>query len=237
MARMRLIWAVLLVVMCSSALSAQSLAGDWQGILSGTRPLRLVVHIEPADGTTWKATLASIDQSPDWGASLPVDSVAVQGVNFKFAVPTLRGTFDAVALHPYTAKPANVIKLVKLARDVMRAYGDGKRPIWITELSFPAAKGKVDHPFGFETTQSGQVKRLKASLRSLAKQRRKLHVERVFWYAWLTTENRTSSFSWSGLRRLRDGRIVDSSALPAFTGVAEQLNGCAHPVGHADRCA
>jgi len=91
---MKLIWAVLLVVMCSSALSAQSLAGDWQGILSGTRPLRLVVHIEPADGTTWKATLASIDQSPDWGASLPVDSVAVQGVNFKFAVPTLRGTFD-----------------------------------------------------------------------------------------------------------------------------------------------
>ena len=148
-----------------------------------------------------------------------------------------RGTFDAVALHPYTAKPANVIKLIKLARDVMRAYGDGKRPIWITELSFPAAKGKVDHPFGFETTQSGQVKRLKASLRSLAKQRRKLHVERVFWYAWLTTENRTSSFSWSGLRRLRNGTIVSSSALPAFQSVAEQLEGCAHAPGHAGSCA
>jgi len=148
-----------------------------------------------------------------------------------------RGTFDAVALHPYTAKPANVIKLIKLARDVMRAYGDGKRPIWITELSFPAAKGKVDHPFGFETTQSGQVKRLKTSLRGLAKQRRKLRVDRVFWYAWLTTENRSSSFSWSGLRRLRNGTIVDSSALPAFRSVAEQLEGCAHPVGRADSCA
>jgi hypothetical protein len=79
-ARMRLIWAVLLMVMCNSALSAQSLAGDWQGTLSGTRPLRLVVHIERADGAMWKATLASIDQSPDWGATLPADSVAVQGV-------------------------------------------------------------------------------------------------------------------------------------------------------------
>jgi len=82
------------MVTCSSALSAQSLAGDWQGTLNGTRPLRLVVHIERADGATWKATLASIDQSPDWGATLPVDSVAVQGVNFKFAVAALRGTFD-----------------------------------------------------------------------------------------------------------------------------------------------
>src|SRR5262249_42346934 len=112
-----------------------------------------------------------------------------------------RGAFDAVALHPYTAKPANVIKLVKLARNVMHAYGDGKTPVWITELSFPAAKGKVDHPFGFETTQSGQVKRLKESLRSLAKQRKKLNIDSVFWYAWLTYETRSSSFSWSGLRR------------------------------------
>jgi Glycosyl hydrolase catalytic core len=148
-----------------------------------------------------------------------------------------RGTFDAVALHPYTAKPENVIKLVKLARDVMRGYGDPKRPVWITELSFPAAKGKVDHPFGFETTQSGQVKRLKASLHSLAGQRRKLRIERVFWYAWLTYETRSSSFSWSGLRRVRHGEIVDSSALPAFRSVARRLEGCAKPLGNAAGCA
>jgi len=142
-----------------------------------------------------------------------------------------RGSFDAVALHPFTADPANIVKLVKKARAVMRQAHDGRTPIWITELSFPAAKGKVDHPFGFETTQSGQVKRLKASLRSLAKQRRKLNVDRVFWYAWLTTENRSSSFSWSGLRRLRDGSIVSSSALPARI-----LRSSGNPSGVAD-CA
>jgi hypothetical protein len=148
-----------------------------------------------------------------------------------------RGTFDAVALHPFTSRPGNVVRLVKLARDVMRRYHDGKVPVWITELSFPAAKGKVDDPFGFETTQAGQVTRLRTSLRQLAAQRRKLRIERVFWYAWLTYETRTSSFSWSGLRRVRDGEIVSSSALPAFRAVARRLEGCAKPLGNARRCA
>jgi hypothetical protein len=148
-----------------------------------------------------------------------------------------RGTFDAVALHPFTAKAANVVRVVQLARNVMRRHHDGRTPVWITELSFPAAKGKVDDPYGFETTQAGQVKRLRTSLRTLAAHRRTLRLERVFWYAWLTYETRSSSFSWSGLRRSRDGQIVSSSALPAFRAVARKLEGCAKPLGDAGRCA
>jgi hypothetical protein len=147
-----------------------------------------------------------------------------------------RGTFDAVALHPYTAKARNVVRLVQLARDVMRRHHDARTPVWITELSFPAAKGKVDNPYGFETTPAGQVRRLKIALRSLAAHRRTLRIERVFWYAWLTYETRTSSFSWSGLRRSRNGRIVSSSALPAFSAAARKLEGCAKPLGAAGRC-
>jgi hypothetical protein len=148
-----------------------------------------------------------------------------------------RGTFDAVALHPFTTKAGNVVRVVQLARDVMRRHHDARTPVWITELSFPAAKGKVDNPYGFETTQAGQIKRLKIALRSLAAKRRKLRIERVFWYAWLTYETRTSSFSWSGLRRSRNGQTVSSSALPAFRAVARKLEGCAKPLGDADRCA
>jgi hypothetical protein len=147
-----------------------------------------------------------------------------------------RGLFDAVALHPYTAQPANVVKLIELARGVMRTYHDGRTPIWITELSFPAAKGKVDYPRGFETTQAGQVARLRASIRLLAAARRRLGIDRVFWYAWLTDETRTSSFSWSGLRRLRNGSVVSTSALPAFRAVAERLEGCPKRPGDARRC-
>jgi Glycosyl hydrolase catalytic core len=148
-----------------------------------------------------------------------------------------QGTFDAVALHPFTMKPANVIRLIEMARDVMGRYGDRRLPIWVTELSFPAAKGKVDKPRGLETTQAGQVKRLRASVMQLAEQRRRLRVERVFWYAWLTYETRTSSFSWSGLRRFRDGTVVSTSSLEAYQRVAQRLQGCAKVLGDARRCA
>ena len=147
-----------------------------------------------------------------------------------------RGTFDAVAIHPFTMKPANVVRLVEMARDVMRRHGDGRRPIWLTELSFPAAKGRVDEPRGLETTQAGQVKRLRATLLRLAAQRKRLRIERVFWYAWLTYETRTSSFSWSGLRRVRHGEIVSTSSLTAYERVARKLQGCAKALGDAGRC-
>jgi hypothetical protein len=148
-----------------------------------------------------------------------------------------RGSFDAVALHPFTMEPANVVRVIELARGVMRRYGDGRVPVWITELSFPAAKGKVDKPRGLETTQAGQVKRLRAALLRLAAQRRRMRIERVFWYAWLTYETRTSSFSWSGLRRFRDGTVVSTSSLTAYERVARRLQGCAKALGDARRCS
>ncbi|HWM07804.1 MAG TPA: hypothetical protein VNO82_00615 [Solirubrobacteraceae bacterium] len=147
-----------------------------------------------------------------------------------------RGYFDAVALHPFTMKPENVIRLIEMARDVMARHGDGRVPIWVTELAFPAAKGKVDEPRGLETTQAGQVKRLREALLRLAAQRKRLKIERVFWYAWLTYETRTSSFSWSGLRRFRNGEVVSSSAHEAYQRVARKLNGCAKAPGNARRC-
>lgn len=147
-----------------------------------------------------------------------------------------RGAFDAVALHPFTADPANIVKVVQKARTVMRQAHDARRPIWITELSFPAAKGKVNHPYGFETTQKGQSKHLRVAIRRLAAQRRKLRIQAVFWYAWLTHESRSNPFGFSGLRRIRGGKIVTTSALPAFRGIARRLEGCAKPLGDAARC-
>jgi len=83
-----------LLLMLSQLVSAQDLKGDWQGTLSvGPRQLRLILRVDKA-GDTWKATLASIDQSPDWGAWTPVDSLTVSGTSVKFAVAALRGTYD-----------------------------------------------------------------------------------------------------------------------------------------------
>ena len=96
MIKTRSLWiAALLLLMCSRVAPAQDVTGDWQGTLSvGQVQLRLILHVDKAEDTTWKATLASIDQSPDWGAGIPVDAVTVSGTNFKFAVAALRGAYD-----------------------------------------------------------------------------------------------------------------------------------------------
>jgi pimeloyl-ACP methyl ester carboxylesterase len=92
--RTRVIPALLLMLMCSRVSSGQNLVGDWQGTLAGARALRLVVHIERTDDATWKATLASLDQSSDWGQTIPVDSFAVQGDKVRVAIAPLRASFD-----------------------------------------------------------------------------------------------------------------------------------------------
>ena len=97
MARMslRLFWIIALLLTCSGVSYAQDLTGDWQGAL-GVAPqqLRLVLHIEKGDGSAWKATFASIDQTPDRGASMPVDAITVQGATIGFSIKAVRGTYE-----------------------------------------------------------------------------------------------------------------------------------------------
>ena len=93
--RTKTLWIAAVLVLFSHALFAQDLAGDWQGALgSGAQQLRLIVHIDKAEGGAWKASLLSIDQGPDRGARLPADSVTVQGTSFKLAAAQLRATYD-----------------------------------------------------------------------------------------------------------------------------------------------
>ena len=91
----RMLWIAAVLVLCSRVLSAQDLAGDWQGALAtGAQQLRLIVHIAKADDGAWKATMVSIDQSPDRGARLAADSVTAEGTRFKMAVAAIRGSYD-----------------------------------------------------------------------------------------------------------------------------------------------
>jgi hypothetical protein len=148
-----------------------------------------------------------------------------------------RGAFDVVSLHPYTGKPKNVIRIVKIVRGVMRRHKDRKLPVWVTELSWPAGLGHTKQEGDFSTNDRGQAKRLKAGLGLLAAERRKLRIQRVFWYTWLSVEGNTASaFDYSGLRRLHDGQLRSAPALRAFEGVARRLQGCAKQPGNARRC-
>jgi hypothetical protein len=134
-----------------------------------------------------------------------------------------RGTFDAVALHPYTGRPRNVIKLIEFARREMRRAHDGRRPVWLTELSWPAAKGKTSGAPGFVTSEAGAASRLKAALKLLARKRKQLRIGRVYWYTWLSREGSDNAFDYSGLRRVRGDRVVTARTLGVYRAAARRL--------------
>jgi len=147
-----------------------------------------------------------------------------------------RGTFDAVALHPFTGPPRFVMKLIRLARAEMARNGDGRLPVWVTELSWPASAGKRPRPGGFEVTDAGQAARLGEALRRLRDARVRLGIERVYWYTWLSTEKGPGAFDWAGLRRVRGARVASAPALDVYGRWARRLEGCAKVPGDARRC-
>ena len=85
-----------------------------------------------------------------------------------------RGSFDAVALHPYTSSPANIMRLVRLARTETRRFHDSRVPIWLTEISWAASRGKVKGLPGLVTNERGQATRLRKALRQLARARQQV---------------------------------------------------------------
>ncbi len=140
--------------------------------------------------------------------------------------PRLR--FDAAGAHPFSGRPSNAVKIVRLNRDVLDRRGYAKVPLWLTELTWSSAKGKK-RPLtqNWETTEGGQAQRLRDVYRLLLAQRRSLKLARVFWYAWATLDNGSpNSFDYSGLLQYRpDGTFRAKPALGAFRAVTRAAEG------------
>jgi hypothetical protein len=137
------------------------------------------------------------------------------------------GSFDAVAIHPYTERPDDVVRILRYARDVTVRYGDGEVPIWVTEFGSPAAAGKFPRvPPWAAFTEAGQARSLGQVLRRFVAARKELRIGRVFWYTWLSIEGRGRVFDYSGLRRIRRGQKVNTPALSAFRRWERKLRGC-----------
>jgi hypothetical protein len=145
----------------------------------------------------------------------------------------VRGLFDIAAIQTYTSSPRNAMRAIRLFRSVMRRYGDGRKPMWATELGWPAAKGRM-HLTRFQrslvTTDRGMASRLGRVFAGLAQKRklRRYGVGRVFWYTWSSPYHRlTDIFDWAGLRSYYKGKFKRKPALRAYTRVARRYEGCA----------
>jgi hypothetical protein len=191
----------------------------------------------------------------DRGATVAAGSlVAVGGVSQWGSMKALYGAgakryFDAIAIHPFTNNEGslagtidNMLQIIKNVRAVMRRHGDGNKEIFLTEVTWPAAIGKVPTSklLGLETTPKGQVARLKAAYRALAQQRRKLRVTKAFWFSWATPYDSDSpqgdvTYRYAGLTKITGGRFSRMPILGTYTKVAAKYEGC-RKGANAKRC-
>jgi hypothetical protein len=150
-----------------------------------------------------------------------------------------RRWFDAVSVHPFTNAPSvrasvrQTLEIVRRVRVQMRRRGDRRKPIMVTELTWPAAVGKV--PAGSQlrlsTTEAGQIARLKSAYRQLARQRRRLNVTQVDWFTWASQYDANAvasvvQFRFAGLTRFVNGVFTPMPVLGAYADTAAAYQGC-----------
>ncbi len=141
-----------------------------------------------------------------------------------------RGSFDAIAIHPFTKRVPDVLRIVRKVRAVQRRYKDARRPVWLTEMCWPASAPRGGEPFEgepFETNNRGQAAKLGRVLRLLAAKRRSYNIERVFWYTWHSFEDASIPGYWPsfcGLRRYNvHGKLISTPALRTFRRTIKAL--------------
>lgn len=148
--------------------------------------------------------------------------------------------FDILAVNAFTNAPSvsasvdRSIEIVTLVRQVMRRNHDGSKPIWVTEVTWTAAAGRIPKSqyAGFETTSKGQSERLAALYQRLAS-RSTDGIERAFWYTWYSPYvpqaifGNPPTFQYSGLVKWEPGRPFQPlPVLSTYARVAAKFEGC-----------
>jgi hypothetical protein len=150
-----------------------------------------------------------------------------------------RRLFDVVGLHPYTKTPQGVVTILRLGRQVMRAAGDGAKPMIADEISWPSSQGKTVHTTGYDfaTTESGQARNVAKVLPLLAANRAKLGLVAVYYYTWASVEIPNGlAFTYAGLLKYEHSGFVRKPSFFAFRHAALGLERCHQKATVANVC-
>jgi polysaccharide biosynthesis protein PslG len=98
-----------------------------------------------------------------------------------YEVEGIEASFDAYALHPYSPGIGGIEAQIRLARKEVRAAGDRRLPLLISETGWP-----TDGPRGYSLVKSpaGQKRMLVKSFRLFLAERRRWNLRGVIWYTW-----------------------------------------------------
>ena len=141
-------------------------------------------------------------------------------------------SFDAIAVNPFTSYLPNVIRIVRKTRAFLRKHGQGRKPVWITELTWPASKGQAPGKQRlfwerrWETTPKGMARQLSKVYKLVAKMRKRERIARLYWYTWATSYKGNDLFDYDGLLRWDGTAFSTTPALSAYTSSARRHQGC-----------
>jgi len=138
----------------------------------------------------------------------------------------VRGAFDVAALQTYTGTAKHLLHAVHLFRGVLARNHARRLPLWITEMGWPAARGRIRVPSyqrTIATTDRGMAARLKAGYALIVRERRRANalVSRVYWYTWASPyapsrDPGTGIFRYAGLYRYDGANFVATPSFRAY---------------------
>ena len=133
--------------------------------------------------------------------------------------PGIGAAFDGVAIHPYAGRMSGVRRQVTRAIDAVRAAGDSQASFWITEVGWASGGKRTPLNRG----RAGQAERLAQSFEWFTRQRARLGLRAVLWYAWRDVPESESRCKWCARSGLFPSGSLDEpkpawASLLGFTG-------------------
>jgi hypothetical protein len=197
-------------------------------------------HVPGDDQTVWPREYVALlheakqaIESVDPGATIVLAALA--DASWKMLTQLYRagarGAFDVAAINIFTSRPGFVMAASRLVRRVMRREHDPRKPIWVTETTFPAGNGRVSRPRlswqqRWSTTDRGMASRLRTLYRLGVENRRRLRLARIYWYTWASDyTGQDDLFDYAGLVDLGDS-FSRQPALRAYAASARRFQGC-----------
>ncbi len=143
-----------------------------------------------------------------------------------------KGAFDAVGINFFTGNPKNVIRGVRLTARTLRSHRQARKKVWLTEVTWPAAKGqapgavRAPWQYQWQTTPAGTASRLTELYKRAVRVRRRDGIGRVYWYTWATKYSGDDLFDYGGLLRWDGTAFQPQPALKAYVKSARTYQGC-----------
>jgi hypothetical protein len=99
-----------------------------------------------------------------------------------YAVPGIKASFDAVALHPYAEDAADLEAMIESVRDVIVDNRDHRAGLHLTELGW----GSDNNPnlVSFEQGVGFQLREMRGAYRYMLGNRGRLNLKSAYWFTW-----------------------------------------------------